>query len=317
MDAEKAPVVVGCAVDHGWALPLTVMLRSAEENLASDRSLHAFVVDGGIGPAERERVTASLAPSTQVEWLAPEPADTAGLPTWGPVSGATYFRLSIGRYLPAHVARVLWLDCDLLIFEDLSKLFDRANGGAVLLAAQDAFVKLVSSPYGLPAFADLGLAPDQPYFNAGVMLIDLDRWREAEVERRAREYLDRYGERVLFYDQDALNGALATEWQPLEPRWNWSANRMVSPPESLGTPSPAILHFSGARKPWRHGGVGPWYEAYLACLDSTAWRGARAPAGFLSRLALRYEQSPLRSLTYPAENLWLRARSRLERRRLD
>lgn len=319
MGDAPGPLVVGCAADRGWGLPLAVMLRSAGVRLSPGRTLQVYVVDGGLAQAERTSVEASVSSNTRIEWITPAPGSTTGLPVWRRRrSGATYYRLTIGRLLPEAVSRVLWLDCDILVFEDLALLFDRAiDDDAVVLAAQDPFVEVVSSRYGLADFESLGLAASTPYFNAGVMLIDVAAWRAAEVEDRARAYLERWADRVQFQDQDALNGVLADRWNAIEPRWNWSANRIHCPVESLGAEAPAILHFAGSRKPWLHGGRGPWYDAYLAHIDETSWAGTRPSLGPMSRLAVAYEHSVLRRLTYPLENVRLLARRRLSRARLD
>lgn len=312
-----ASVVVGCAADRDWALPLGVMLRSAATHLCPRRDLVAHVLDGGIGERDRERVRRSAGERVRLEWHTPDRSRLRGLPLWGHVSASTYDRLAMGRQLPPEVSRVVWLDCDVLVLDDLAELHDRKAHGVCLDAVQDGWVRTVGSRHGIRAYRALGLDPAAPYFNAGVMCVDLDLWREHEVEERALEYLRRYAEDVIFHDQEALNAVLVGAWSRLPPRWNWSTHPVHTRSTSLGQTKPAIVHFAGSRKPWQNVGSGAWYELFLDHLDRTEWRGQRAAGGPWSRWVGRWERSRVRALSFPLENLWMRLRSRLARRRVE
>jgi lipopolysaccharide biosynthesis glycosyltransferase len=314
---RESRVVVCCAADGSWALPLAVMLRSAEMHLRPERALVAHVVDGGLAEADRVRVRRSLGERTQIVWHSPDRSRLSNVPLWGHVSPSTYDRLVIGRILPSDLSRTLWLDCDLLILDDLSVLFDAEMDGACALASPDPLVKVVSSRFGVKEYRALGLAPETTYFNAGVMVVDLDAWRREQVEERAVDYLRRHGAQVFFHEQEALNVVLARRWRPLAQAWNWSAHPLHAPVEHLQGTTPSILHFTGARKPWICGGNGPWYARYVQYLDATDWRGERPMLGLAARCVLRYERSRLRRIFYPAENLAMWARRRMGARSFD
>ena len=314
---RESTVVLSCAVDGSWALPLAVMLRSADTHLAPGRHLVAHVIDGGLSETDRVRVQRSLGPRTQIKWHAADRSKLSRVPLWGHVSPSTYDRLTIGRILPSDVSRILWLDCDLLVLDDLSVLFDAEMKGAWALAVPDPLVRVVSSRFGVKEYRALGLAPSTAYFNAGVMVVDLDAWRREQVEERALDYLHRYAAQVFFHEQEALNVILARRWNPLAPTWNWSTHPFHAPTERLRGAMPSILHFTGARKPWIRGGAGPWYARYVQHLDATDWRGERPRVGPSARLLIRYEGSRLRRLLYPAENLAMWVRWRMRARSFD
>jgi hypothetical protein len=189
--------------------------------------------------------------------------------------------------------------------------------GAWALAVPDPLVRVVSSRFGVKGYRALGLEPETAYFNAGVMVVDLDAWRREQVEERALDYLDRYASQVFFHEQEALNVVLAQRWRPLAQTWNWSAHPLHAPAEHLQGATPSILHFTGARKPWVRGGAGPWYERYVHFLDATDWRGKRPRVGRAARLLLRYERSRLRRVLYSAENLAMWVRWRMRARSFD
>ena len=301
---------VACAANAGYALPLAVMLNSLGSHLGSEVSVEAHIVDDGLTPDDRERVAASLDTRFRLEWKQPAILPE-GLPTWGRMAVTTYQKLMVGEWLPSSLNYALWLDCDLLIVTDITRLWRSALTTNLVLAAQDQRVPLVSSKFGVAAHRELGISSRAKYFNAGVMMIDLDRWRRQEVSRRALQYLERFGKSVYFWDQEALNAVVAGEWGELDSRWNWhpALDRLTRPtfaPETTNgvggeRPDPWIVHFSGNLKPWLHFGAGRYWDLYQRHLDRTPWAGLRPEHHWKARFMAWYEMSRLRRYLYPAE----------------
>ena len=118
--------------------------------------------------------------------------------------------------------------------------------------------------------------------------------------------MKRYGKRVFFREQEALNAVIAGNWERLEDRWNYSANPMHAGAQDLAGRAPAIIHFTGRTKPWNLPGLGTAQDEFFRYLDMTPWRGTRPPGGAGKRLLSWYVGSGFRRLTYPLENLRLR-----------
>jgi len=316
---QQEPIVVACAANGSYAIPLAVMLRSAADHLSPDRELAAWVVDDGLGDEARQRIVESLPSRATVHWLSPDRSSFDGLPLWGRMPINTYDKLTIAECLPAHVTKAIWLDCDTLVLADLAELWDLAVGNAHALAVTDSLVPTVSSRFGVSGFAHLGLDASMPYFNAGVMVIDTAKWRATKVAAGAVSYLKRFRDSVFFWDQEALNAMLAGRWTPLEPRWNWSANLDRLSRNGVashdGEPGPSrILHFSGNLKPWVVREAMDFDAEYFRVLDETAWHGWR-PERTLGRSVLGwYGSSRLRRVVYPAEQWGMRLMWRVTRR---
>lgn len=303
---HQEPVVVACAANASYAMPLAVMLRSAATHLDGGRRLVAYVVDDGIASDDKRRVIQSLPEHASVHWIEPRRENFDGLPLWGRMPITTYDKLTVAEFLPADAHRAIWLDCDMLVLADLAELWDRPFSGAPAMAVQDALVPFVSSRFGVGGYDELGIAPETPYFNAGMMVIDVDRWRTTGILRLALEHLKKYRRRVFFWDQEALNAVLAGKWNPLEPRWNWSANLDRLAGSSTHRPHPMaararVVHFNGNIKPWLVNDGGSLDVAYFEMLDETAWAGWRPARTMRSRLLGLYGSSRLRRQLYPAE----------------
>lgn len=301
------PLVIACAADQQYALPLAVMLRSVVANLDSRRALKVYIVDGGLDEGTRSRISASLPERVALHWIAPKRTGFIDLPLWGRMTIATYDKLTIGRWLPESEERVLWLDCDLLALADLWCLWETGQEENVLLATQDMFVPTLGARFGVACHNELGIACDAEYFNAGMMLIDVARWRSDDIASRALTYLRRYRRRVYFWDQEALNAILVGKWTKLDPRWNWSPrfDRIAFNETGFSgaEKSAWIVHFSGSLKPWHFEARSSLHELYYRYLDSTAWAGWRPAHSWRTMALSRYQSSRFRDLLSPLESM--------------
>lgn len=176
---------------------------------------------------------------------------------------ATYYRLLLGRLLPSSVDRVLYLDADTVVRGSLRKLFDLDIGGYVLAATPNYFTQEFESVHGVTS-TRLGLPGGSPYFNAGMLRINMNARRECEVGERCLEHIARSGTdpaRIAFQDQDVLNFVLTGNWKAVGPHYNhveWTMDprRLVDfDPESqvggvVPETGPAIAHYAHPDKPW-------------------------------------------------------------------
>ena len=305
---SAAPVVVVCAADDLYAMPLAVMLESLSSHADPLRRIDVYIIDCGISESARKRIDTQVRSNLYFHWRPSTRSPDIGDPGWGHVSGATYERLFIDEYLPDATSVALWLDCDLLVLDDITALFQRPLNGHTLWAVRDPFVRNVSSPFGVHNWLELGLLGNTPYFNAGVMLIDMVRWRALEVASRALQHIQRYGKKVFFNDQEALNAVVGDNWMPLEDRWNCSNNPFHAKQQKLGSDEPAIIHFAGRIKPWNVPDLGAAQDLYFQYLDKTSWCGKRPRRSAMNLVLSWYVRSHLRYLTYWLENQHLRLR---------
>ena len=176
-------------------------LKSIVKNGGGDR-FDLFVLHDGIDGPLRDQLESVLDGTASVEWLDPRSPATAGalLPNYLPQ--ASLFRLRTGDLLPDHVDRVLYLDADVIVRRLLRELWTADIGDCLAGAVRDPNVPWAGAPLGLP-WRDVEVAADAPYFNAGVVVIPLDRWRSEQLGRRALELLAR--RRLRHADQCARN----------------------------------------------------------------------------------------------------------------
>ena len=296
---EIESVVVGCAADNNYAMPLTVVARSALENLSCNYKMQLFVIDGGITDMNKQKLKCSLDLNRcQIEFI-PKP-DTwlvaiqdvlnylsASTPTelqHITASAVAYYRLFIAELLPPDIDRVIYLDCDLVVKDDLSNLWKADFNDTYVLAVQDMWVPYVSSMKGVP-YQKLGILAGSKYFNSGMLVINLQKWRSDGITTKAIEYLKTYQQDIRAHDQDVLNGLFAGQWGELDPKWNltpaiidlfpsWQESPFSEEVYQRLIDSPSIIHFATNRKPWnsRHT---LFKDAFFEYVDKTAWSGWR------------------------------------------
>ncbi len=291
---EAGPIAVVYGVDNRFAVPLAASIESALDHVGPGRRLDIHIIDGGLSGKNRARLIQSFkSRRCQLTWLQPEQGALSSLKVGGAITVATYYRLLIPRLLPTY-SKVIYLDADVIVEGDLVDLWELPLRDRHLLAVQDQGVRVISGPFGLSNYHTLRIPEGSKYFNAGVLVLNLSKWRENHTAERIMDYVRDQHEHIRFHDQDGLNAILWQDWAELDPRWNQMpqilqvATAEDSPFERevfrLLTTRPYIIHYASADKPWRFGCRHPATEQFFLYLDRTAFRGFR-PSRWGNRLA--------------------------------
>jgi len=183
---------------------------------------------------------------------------------------AIYYRLFIGQLLPEEVKKILYLDCDTIVDGPLDDLFKTDLKEYVLGAAPDHYLG------ALDKLERLNLSKDIKYFNSGVLLINLEKWRSFNVESRVLAYIEKYSDVIEFADQDALNTVLHYDYKELSSEYNFLIDFKAEREEGEDEISPAIIHYIDAScKPWFYMSEHYLKERYWAYLRETPYKDYR------------------------------------------
>lgn len=160
------------------------------------------------------------------------------------LSNIVYARLVIDRFVGPDVSRILYLDCDILVRDDIATLFNWDLEGRPIGAVRDTIGAWLVAGRDVRGNRDI-FDVASAYFNAGIVLIEIEGWRQADIVGRMEQaHADGVMQRI-YYDQDLLNLVFKNNWAQLPWRWNTIDPR--PPHEGL---DPAILHYTGKTKPW-------------------------------------------------------------------
>jgi lipopolysaccharide biosynthesis glycosyltransferase len=293
-------ITIALAADARFCRQLATVIAGIDRS-ASAQPHTVYVLYDGYDGDLMCRAAQSIRGNLELRWVnaAAAKLNAAILPQWVPPS--TLFRLRIADLLPDNVERLIYIDSDTVVRESLEGLWATDLGNRLLGAVRDPIVPWAAAPYGL-AWSEFGLSPEMPYFNAGVMLIPLDRWRSEDVCRRAVELVSRH--RLTHADQCALNIVAAGDFLPLPPRWNLQAGHLTGdgslawitePAEAIieARTQPAIVHFNHSNwpRPWEPRSTHPFRAQWFEDLDRTAWAGWRPKSRTAIRVARRIRRA--------------------------
>ena len=94
---------------------------------------------------------------------------------------------------------------------------------------------------------DLKWSVEQGYFNAGVLLFNLKKWRESNMEAKWKDLAEKYPEQLISHDQTLLNALCEGNFAHLSPVFN---NPWYPDSEKPEDADNSIIHFVGSPKPW-------------------------------------------------------------------
>ena len=277
---------IAMAADARYAQHATVAMVSILCHAAHPERMQFYLLADEVPREVQEKVRMSIQKNgAAIEIIPLSSEKLEGLYTSGQLSRTAYARLQVAELLPQTVQRLLYLDCDMLAQEDVEQLWKIDLEGHPVGAVKD-FGIMASKKSWKEKQATLGMQEGQAYFNSGLLLLDIDQWREHSYGRQIAE-LVRYRQ-FRHHDQDALNLVFQGNWKVLPMRWN------VIPPvydmflkvlcrrayrrEAVeAMQHVAILHYAGGYKPWEYELYPGFNDAYYRCLKRTEFADAPMP----------------------------------------
>ncbi len=238
MTVPAAPIEILLVSDTRYAAFLATTLVSILKNAAPDDVLRFHIVDAGLTTADLKKLE-SIRALRPCEMLFYKPnlksylkyfrSDIQTFPV------VVNYRLFLAKYLPASLDKVLYLDVDVVVLHSLRKLWETPLADAFLAAAKDRDV-------AAEHVAKFGFPEGYEYFNSGILLFNLKKWREDAILEKLLDVCMEIRELIEFPDQDALNVfAARTSVVKLDTRWNCH-------PKYYDRETTAILHYMGDRR---------------------------------------------------------------------
>ena len=195
-----------------------------------------------------------------------------------------YNRLFLDHILPNELTKVLYLDSDVIVCSDLTELWMTDLNHMAAAAVMDC----LSEKY----YELFGLSHTARYCNSGVILFDLEQWREKRLGDRVKEYVKSQNGYVFFMEQSVLNVVLQDEIKILPPSYNVSTMMQILDYSELkklrrfrrfyfekeievAVSHPRIIHltrtFLVANRPWVQNSTHPSKKLFYAYKRMTPW----------------------------------------------
>ncbi|MFD0696377.1 glycosyltransferase [Paenibacillus sp. GCM10027628] len=229
------------ATNDNYAKHLAVMLNSLLENKVSKNPIQIYVIGSDISATNKSLLDKTAGKfNLKIKYKEIDPAAYKDFATYKYVTKETYYRLSIPDLLHEKVHKAIYLDSDIIVKEDITKLWNINMDGYFLGAVEDCLIKDARN-------SDLYMPRKSKYFNAGVLVLNLKKWRAEKIKNKIFEFIKTKSSRIKYCDQDALNAILHDKWRQLDPKWNFQSQYLSYPDLKI---KPAVIHYTGRNKPW-------------------------------------------------------------------
>lgn len=269
---EEKKLNIFITLDSNYIYPLCVMLRSISATNVGSR-IDLYVGYASLTQEDFAAMEEALAPlEHEIHPVHIDEKIFDGCPVLSRISKATYYRLLVGDLLPKNVDRVLYLDPDIVINKSLEELYSLDLGDNIIAGAIHLFGIL-----GRLNRTRLGMGRENRYINAGVLLIDLKKWREFVTLDDIFAFIEKKNKTLFLADQDVVNAFMKGRILTIDERlYNLDEKTFRLRSSFLSgkkridldwvRQNTAIIHYNGKHKPWREqnyaGRLGDFFEKY-------------------------------------------------------
>lgn len=238
------PIFFSC--DENYVPFLAVTINSIEQNMDPNTNYDIYVLAPTIG--EKFKLIKEMEkPNVHIEFISMNERVKEYAKEFDDVrdyyTQAIFYRLFIAELFP-NLTKSIYIDCDIVLLTDIKKLYDIDLEGKVLGVIVDDVVNnnLDFQKYVVEA---IGAHKDK-YFNSGVLLMDLVKYREEEILEKFLYLLKKYNFKSVAPDQDYLNYLCRDLVKYLPISWN----RMPVDDDYDGEIN--LIHYNMFMKPWRY-----------------------------------------------------------------
>ena len=242
----KNEIPIFFSTDNNYIPFLDVAIKSLIANASKDYQYKIIILNSGLEQKNMELVEQNENENFTIEFADVTEAvkDLKDkLPNQYHFGLATWYRLFIQSMFP-HYDKILYLDCDIVVLGDISKLYFTDLEGNTIGGVIENWI-LHSPIFSLYTKEAVGIE-SKNYINAGIMIIDLAKFRKQKIEEQFTELINTYNFNVIDPDQAYINYLCRGKIKYLSFSWN------RTPLEYVECENPNIVHYALGTKPWQN-----------------------------------------------------------------
>lgn len=271
------PINIVCTIDNNYVQHCGVMIYSLIRN-SKHRNFFFYIIHDNLKHKEERKLKVFLKKlGISFDFIAIDSIKLQSAYTSHHITIATYFRLFIPELISQSIDKILFLDSDIIIKHDISNLWEIDVSAYSHAAVQDPNI---SNDFK----RNLGINENNLYFNAGVMLINLQKWRDLDITSKALQFMQDHSDKIVYWDQDVLNFLLQGKWLKIQSYWNAQqaffkdcsdTELQITADEFQKTRfDPSLIHYTGGGvcKPWHYYCNHPLKGEYYKYVKKTPWK---------------------------------------------
>lgn len=243
------------AVDDNYARHCAVAINSILDHISSKQKINFFIIhDENFSERNKPLFKALSSKNVSFNYLKVRLSDFSIYPlNRDHISIATYYRLALQDLLPSNIEKIIYLDSDIVVMDNIAKLWE--------IDLEDNFLGGALDEGGVLQIRRLGLPLSHNYINAGICIMNIKKMRQENLKHLYTESLYKNYELITLQDQDILNISFVNKIKKLPLRWNvqsrfYKQNELeyaFSQKElEEAALQPAIIHYSDREKPWQN-----------------------------------------------------------------
>ena len=251
MENNLEVIPIFFAIDDGYMPFLAVALESLIENSSKKYYYSIKVLYTNISEENKKKINKYKRENVNIEFVdlnyyIEKVKDK--LYTRDYYTNTTYFRLFIANLYPQY-NKAIYLDSDIVVLGDIAELYNQDIGDNLIAAAPDDVIQTIKV---FQEYAEkvVGVADYRNYFNAGILLMNLDEFRKFNFQNKFLYLLETIKFTVA-QDQDYLNRLCKGKVKIIDKAWD----TMPVGTETLEEKDLKIVHYNLADKPWHYDNI--------------------------------------------------------------
>jgi len=259
---------VCCGLNDYYLMPYGVMLVSLFETNNMNK-FHVHVFSSSLGNESIEILKGITNKYNAAFTYYPmDSALLANLAETERISNITYSWNVMPELIDPAVNKLLYLDGDMIVLDDIKPLWETDLNGYIIAAVDDIVALKFKENERLHIPEQFG------YFNTGTVLINRKEWMKNDLSRKVLSFARENAEILKYLDQDAGNSILYDKRQILHPKWNQQVGVYFLKKNFVKSTytnavlnetihKPVIVHFNGMEKPWDYANMHPFKRKFL------------------------------------------------------
>lgn len=282
----KEKLCVAYGADDNYAKILGISMLSLFQSNKDFNEIVVYIMDCKISDINKEKLIKIADEYNRKLYFASMEDSISGLNlNMGArkIAIASYSRLFLSSVIPDTYNKVLYLDCDTIVRGNLSKLWDvdltDYMAAGVLDTVERHFLRKI------------GLSQSDLYVNAGILLINLTKWRNENIEQQFLNFIEKFEGNVPHHDQGTINAVCNKKILIISPEYNVTSNIYTFSAKTIkriyfmnkyysqkklddAKNNPAILHYTTGLvgRPWEKNCTHPMKEEFIKVAEKSPWK---------------------------------------------